>query len=256
MGLTDLRGAGDMGLNEFRDEAGKQAHKQPARASPLVLLFGIAGLMVILHVAHYVAGDEPHLLPTNGTDAYIGVLMPSAVLLFGGCAWICNYWFPSLVDKLWGFLGISWFRSLVDKLWEFVVRVWYGLGSLVAGIVGFISMSPILFGAGVLVWQIAHWLTSGEWRSVPTSDALTYVGIHYSRDVVWPNLVGVQKLFNFFLDMPLCLTSFFVLGYLSVLLNEWLYKNVYVALWPPTHRPRPPRPYDKQWWEAQQKGSG
>jgi hypothetical protein len=126
----------------------------------------------------------------------------------------------------------------VGKLRNFIVRVWYGIGSFVAGVVGFISMLPVLFGAGLLVWQIAQWLKSGEWPSVPTSDALTYVGIDYSRDVVWPNLVGVQKLFNFFLDMPLCLTSFFVLGYLSVLLNEWLYKNVYVALWPPTHRPR------------------
>jgi hypothetical protein len=86
-----------MRLNEFRDEAGKrpallpndQAHKKPARAWPLVL-YGIAGLMVILHVAHYVAGDEPNLLPMRGTDAYIGVLMPSAVLVFGCCAWIGN----------------------------------------------------------------------------------------------------------------------------------------------------------------------
>jgi hypothetical protein len=58
-------------------------------------------------------------------------------------------------------------------------------------------------------------LKSGEWHPVPTSDALTYFGIHYSREVVWPNLVGVQKLFNGFLDMPLCLTSFFVFGFLS-----------------------------------------
>jgi hypothetical protein len=124
---------------------------------------------------------------------------------------------------------------MLDKLWGFIVRVWYAFGALVAGVVGFILLLLLLLtGLGVLLWQIVHWFKSREWPPVPVSDVLPYFGVHYSSEVPWSDLSGIQKLTNVFLNMPLSLVSFFVFWFLS---GDWLRKYLYNVLWPPKHRP-------------------
>jgi hypothetical protein len=123
---------------------------------------------------------------------------------------------------------------MLRKLRGFIIRVWYAFGRFVAGVVGFILLLLFLTGLGVFLWQIGHWLKSREWPPMPVSDVFPFFGIHYSRDVLWPDLVGVQKLVNAFLDMPLSFASFFFFWFLS---GDWLRKNLYNVLWPPRHGP-------------------
>jgi hypothetical protein len=65
---------------------------------------------------------------------------------------------------------------------------------------------PVLIGPGIVVWQIYTWLQTAKWRLVPVSDALIFFGIPQPR-FDW---LGLQKIADWVLDLPLSVTAFVV----------------------------------------------
>jgi hypothetical protein len=68
----------------------------------------------------------------------------------------------------------------------------------------FLLGAVVLFGPGVLCWQVYQWLKTGKWSPVPVSWALEYAGFQYPY-LEWR---GVQKIVDAFLDLPLSVVSF------------------------------------------------
>src|SRR6266478_7683057 len=79
-------------------------------------------------------------------------------------------------------------------------------------------IAAIFFGPALVCWQIYYWLKSGAWFPIPVSKALEYMQWPY------PNLEwrGVQKILDYFLDLPLSAViwllamSLFALGIIVV----------------------------------------
>jgi hypothetical protein len=65
---------------------------------------------------------------------------------------------------------------------------------------------PVFIGPGIVVWQIYTWLQTAKWRPVPVSDALTLFEIPHPR-FDW---LGLQKIADWVLDLPLSVTAFLV----------------------------------------------
>jgi hypothetical protein len=63
---------------------------------------------------------------------------------------------------------------------------------------------PVLIGPGIILWQLYTWLQTAKWRPVPVSDALKLFEIPYPR-FGW---LGLQKIADWFLDLPLSVTAF------------------------------------------------
>jgi hypothetical protein len=74
----------------------------------------------------------------------------------------------------------------------------------IAGVISLVIWGGLLFGPGVLCWQILQWLKNGQWSPVPVSKALDYVELPYP-DLEWQ---GVQKILDNLLDLPLSVVSF------------------------------------------------
>jgi hypothetical protein len=96
-------------------------------------------------------------------------------------------------------------------------------GSLLEGFLSILAL-PVLFGPGIVVWQIITWLRTARWKPVPVADVLAFFDIPYPR-FQW---LGIQKITDSVLDLPLSVASFavWIMVFVSALVfSEELRRN-------------------------------
>ena len=80
-----------------------------------------------------------------------------------------------------------------------------------------IGLLSMLITPGIWAYQIIYWLRSGDWFPISLADGLHGIGLGVPR-FAW---VGVQKISDFVMELPLSIMIFFAILGLMFVVVEW-----------------------------------
>jgi hypothetical protein len=80
-----------------------------------------------------------------------------------------------------------------------------------------IGLLAMFITPGIWAYQIIYWLRSGDWFPISIADGLHWIGIREPR-FAW---MGVQKISDFVMDLPLSIMIFFAILGIMFAIVEW-----------------------------------